>query len=227
MRADFIHDDGLEGFDQGRLLGFSADLQRRGRGLSKALPQLRHALVEREGHESRDQHEDGVDGVVAGVELAEDDLALGQLEAGGDEPNEQEQHGRDGDELGQVLGRAHPFADDARRDQVTIGDVADGRDQVARTRAPGAQIGTGLAVVAQPDVDVALEAVLEAPLGPDHFLAGKRRLGRGQGAGHAAGGALVALLDGFATGRLHVLDELQIGLDTLLVCHGAFPPNSL
>jgi len=138
--GDLVQDHRLDGLKQARFLGRFADDHGGGHRTGKALPQFGHALVEAEKHEQGDQTEDGVNGEVPGEEMPVDDLPGRHAKAGADEPNEQIQHGRDGDELGQMLGRTHPGADDARLHQVAVDHVAGGRDEVAGTGAPGAQL---------------------------------------------------------------------------------------
>jgi hypothetical protein len=66
--------------------------------------------------------------------------------------------------------------------------------------------------VAQPDVVVGNEAVLQSPTGGDHLFAGKR-LGVGRnGAGHGTGGALVTLLHITGSQAFECFDKSYIRL---------------
>ena len=194
-------------------------------------PELAHALVEDEAGPEEGDHEDGVDGVVAIEHLTEHDAAVGGtgepvavIEAGADPPDEEPQQGRDGEEEGQAGGLAHPLAHDGGLGQVAVDHVAGSAHDVGGTGTTGAEVRAVAAVVAEPQVHVGGQLFLEAPGRPHHFLAGVGSVFRSHGAGHGAGGALIAFFQAFAA-RFHQLPRKGgIRLENIL-CHCSLPPT--
>ena len=183
-------------------------------------PQFHDTPGDDKGSAEEGDHKDGVDGVVAVEHLTENNAAIGSageplaaVKAGANPPHKEPQHCGDGEQHGQARGLAHKFANAGGFGQFAVNDVACRAHKVGRLCAARAKIRAVAAVVAKPQVNVGAQLVFEAPGSPDHFLARIRRIGRGEGAGHGAGGALVALLEGFAPRFFQCPDKLHIRFD--------------
>ena len=194
-------------------------------------PEFHYPAQQDEAGPEEGEHEDGVDGVVAVEDLAEDDAAVGGARepfavvvAGADPPDNQPEHRRNGEEDGQARGLAHPLAHDGRRGEVFIDHVAGRGHHVRWLGAARAEVRAVAAVVAEPEVHIGAQLVPEAPGGPDHFLARIGRIGRGKRAGHGTGSALEAFLEGFAPRFRELPGKLKIRFKRTL-CHCCHPPT--
>ena len=179
-------------------------------------PQGKYAHSTEEGGNHDDVHQ-----VVADV------VGLPQVVAGGVEiepvhthhleqhSHHQENDGRNGQQDGQFLGITDHSG------QGLGGRILDDRGRTHRCQyvtglgAAGAQGGAIAAVVAQPDVAVADQPVLQPPGCGDHFLSGKGLGIRRDGAGHGAGGALIALFNIGTPQSAHFFDKTHIGIDQI------------
>jgi len=83
-----------------------------------------------------------------------------------------------------------------------------GCQDIPRLGFPRTKGGTVTAIVAQPDVGIAHQFVLQSPGCGNHFLAGKRLGIRRNRTGHRTGGTLVAFFQVFTTQRAHFLDKI-------------------
>jgi hypothetical protein len=83
-------------------------------------------------------------------------------------------------------------------------------EDISRPGPPRAVGRAVVAVMAQPDVRVRHQAILQAPYRPGHLLPGEGMIVGGQRAGGGAGPALEAHLEGISPSAAHSPDEIQV-----------------
>ena len=189
------------------------------------LPQLGDTLVHRgDGDTHRGEHDDvdeeNVLGQQAEIPVTEEMripdagkfLTLRDMHATGDQPENENGHGRDTDENRQVLDRTAQFSQPLGPTERAVGIGTNGAEHIAGFCPARTQGGTIAAVMTQENIRVCKQFVLQSPLGQDHLPAGEGLVIGGEGAGDGTGCTLVTLLQRVTARLFHRLDKIKIGL---------------